>query len=93
MCDVGEPGAEGYIMRRKECVKEIARLSLKNKLSLAKKEMEYPFLIPYYDWNPDATKQEVMHQIVWPPILNLDVLPEERFLSILLKNPAKFGLE
>lgn len=86
----GEPGVKGYVMTKKECIISMARLSLTGKLGRAISEIttlwpEWYGLVPYYDWNPLATFEEVLSQISLQSFASqYDTLPE-RVLSILLK--------
>lgn len=86
----GEPGVEGYVMTKEECITSMARLSLTGKLGHAISEIislwpEWYSLVPYYDWNPIATDEEILSQISLLSFASqYDTLPE-RGLSILLK--------
>lgn len=90
MCWTGEPGPEGYVMTKKECITSMARLSLAGKLGRAVSEIEefmpdwYNF-VPTYDWNRYATPEEVLPQISLQSFASQYDTLWERVLSILLK--------
>ena len=86
----GEPGSEGCVMTKKECITSMARLSLTGKLRRAVSEIEkflpdwYNF-VPAYDWNRHATPEEVLSQISLQSFASQYDTLWERVLSILLK--------
>lgn len=86
-CSTGKPGTPAYVMPAKECLSNMARLSLCGKLNLAiEKCNPYPFLIPYYGSKEFMTETALMHQIIQPFSVSQYVPLWERVLSILLKN-------
>ena len=86
----GGPGAKGHIMTTKEALTSMARLSLMGKLKCAIFETDtscpgWRFLVPYYNWNPSITAEEVLLQISLQSFASqYETLPE-RVLSILLR--------
>ena len=86
----GEPGSEGYVMTKKECIISMARLSLTGKLRRAVSEIEeflpdWYNVVPAYDWNRHATPEEVLFQISLKSFASQYDTLWERVLSILLK--------
>lgn len=86
-CSTGKPGTPAYVMPAKECLSNMARLSLCGKLNLAIEKCDpYPFLIPYYGSKEFMTETALMHQIIQPFSVSQYVPLWEKVLSILLKN-------
>lgn len=90
MCWAGEPGAEGYVMTKEECITSMARLSLTGKLGRAVSEIEeflpdWHNFVPAYDWDRYATSEEVLSRISLQSFVSRYDTLWERVLSILLK--------
>lgn len=86
----GEEGTEVYIMSEQERLANMARLSLEGKLSLAQRVCDPWFsLIPYYDWNPNITKEEFVCQIPLQLYASPREILMERVLSIMIGNYEK----
>ena len=91
-CHTGKSGTSVYMMPEKECLSNMARLSLCGKLNLAIEKCKlYPFLIPYYGLKEFMTETALRHQIIQPFFVSQYVFLWEKVLSILLKNQKARG--
>ena len=79
-------------MPDKDVVPNMARLSLTKGIRLAMSEVA-----PWYEFTPYVgclvNQEELISQISLKSFLNQYGTPEERVLSILLRNPEEIGLE
>lgn len=92
MCYDGAQGAKGYVIPKEEIITNMARLSLTKGIRLAMLE-----ITPWYCFTPyvgyEVNHKELISQISLKSFLTQYGTPEERVLSILLRNPEKIGSE
>lgn len=92
MCYAGVQGTVGYVMPKEDVIPNMARLSLTKGIRLAMSEVA-----PWYGLTPyvgcGVNQEELISQISLKSFLNQYGTPEERVLSILLRNPEEIGLE